>query len=115
MSKYIYTMIAKWREEWPAFFARSETGRLTGGAIAPGTCANRDSAGTGPPGRFMVGKKVCYERDQFLDWLAAQLREPPDTPCCERSCKEGRPGSRLAGGPLGGGSTMRGAAMQVGG
>ena len=68
-------IIQRLRNELPPIFARSEVTRLTGGAVHHRTCANRDCDGTGVKGRYKVGKKVIYDRESFLDWLAPQLEE----------------------------------------
>ncbi len=60
----------------PSIFARREVGRLTGGIIQPGTCANLDSLGLGPKNRFFVGRKICYERDSFIAWLLSRVKFP---------------------------------------
>jgi hypothetical protein len=64
------------RETLPPIVARAELGRLTGGLVNSRTMANRDCQGTGPAGRFMVGQRVAYPRDAFVDWLAARIGEP---------------------------------------
>ena len=61
------------RSELPATFSRTEITKLLGGIIAPGTVANEDSRGTGPQGLFFVGRRACYERDLFLDWLKGRV------------------------------------------
>lgn len=62
----------------PPIFARQSVGKLTGGIIQPGTCANLDSLGlgVGPEGRFFIGKKVVYTREAFLKWLEARVKAP---------------------------------------
>lgn len=60
----------------PAIFARREVGRLTGGIIQPGTMANLDSIGQGVSDRFLVGRKICYNRDSFITWLLSKVKEP---------------------------------------
>jgi hypothetical protein len=57
-------------DKWPsAIVARSEVRTFSGGAISPGYIANLDSAGTGPPGAFRLGAKVCYPVDRLAEWL----------------------------------------------
>ena len=58
----------------PPIVARQSIGKLTGGIIQPGTCANLDCLGLGPEGRFLIGKKVVYPRDAFLKWLEARIK-----------------------------------------
>ena len=62
----------------PPIFARRSVGKLTGGIIQPGTCANLDSKGlgVGPEGRCLIGKKVVYSRDAFLKWLESRVKTP---------------------------------------
>lgn len=60
----------------PAIFARREVGRLTGGIIQPGTMENLDSIGQGVSDRFLVGRKICYNRDSFITWLLSKVKEP---------------------------------------
>jgi hypothetical protein len=37
--------------------------------IAPRTCANEDSKGTGPKEKIMCGRVVGYPRAAFIQWL----------------------------------------------
>lgn len=37
--------------------------------IAPRTCANEDSLGTGPREKIMVGRVVGYPRAALIEWL----------------------------------------------
>ena len=37
--------------------------------IAPRTCANADSKGTGPTGKVMVGRVCGYYRANLIQWL----------------------------------------------
>jgi hypothetical protein len=60
----------------PAIFARREVGRLTGGIIQPGTMANYDCIGDGISDRFLVGRKICYNRDSFITWLLSRVKDP---------------------------------------
>lgn len=62
----------------PPIFARQSVGKLTGGIIQPGTCANLDSLGrgVGPEGRMRIGKKIVYTREAFIAWLASRVKAP---------------------------------------
>ena len=60
----------------PPIFARQSVGKLTGGLVQPGTLRNNDCLGTGPEGRFFVGKKIVYTREAFLKWLEARVKAP---------------------------------------
>ena len=72
------TEIETLRASLPPIFPRTEVGRLTGGIIQPGTMRNRDSRGDGIglEGRFLVGRKICYSREAFLNWLEARIKAP---------------------------------------
>ena len=61
----------------PPVIARTEVPRLLGGIISAGHLANLDCIGEGPP-RIRVGRKVAYEREAFLAWLAPRLK--PEAP-----------------------------------
>jgi len=70
----IEQILERLRTSLPATFSRSEIPRLFGGMIAPGTVANAESRGQGPSGKFYVGRRACYQRDLFLEWLKARMR-----------------------------------------
>ena len=57
----------------PPIIPRTRVGQLTGGAIAPQTLANLDSQGRGPAGAFLLGRKLCYRREEFIAWLEARI------------------------------------------
>ena len=59
----------KLREAFPPVFARHKVGELSGGLVSSGTCANADSAGTGPAIRLRIGRHTAYERESFISWL----------------------------------------------
>lgn len=62
--------------KWPStFVARSKVNEFTGGMIAAGTLANRDSDGTGVEGAFKIGKIMCYPVDKLCDWLISRLEK----------------------------------------
>lgn len=61
------------RASLPPVFPRVKVRELTGGAIAAQTCANADSEGKGPAGSFILGRRVCYKRDEFVEWLEQRL------------------------------------------
>jgi hypothetical protein len=61
-------VIEKLRKELPAAFGRSAVSKLFPGIIAQQTLANLHTLKQGPP-VFKVGRKACYDRDSFLDWL----------------------------------------------
>ncbi|BDQ34730.1 hypothetical protein [Pseudodesulfovibrio portus] len=59
-------------DELPPLIARTEVGRLTGGLISPRTMANLDSKKLGPS-KLKFGRKVAYEREAFINFLAERL------------------------------------------
>jgi len=65
--------LATLRASLPPIIPRTRVGELTGGAIAPQTLANLDSQGRGPAGAFLLGRKLCYEREAFMTWLEARI------------------------------------------
>lgn len=63
-------IIKSMADRWPAsIVARHEVGRFSGGVLNPRTLANRDSLGTGPAGRFKIGKKTVYPVDSLIEYL----------------------------------------------
>lgn len=63
-------------EKWQStFVARSKIDKFSGGLLAPGTCANNDSAGTGIPGAFRVGRQIAYPVDSVIKYLVSRLGE----------------------------------------
>lgn len=67
MKEDIFTEMAN---KWPSsVVARAEVKKFTGGGISPKSLANHDSEGTGPEGRFFIGRRVCYTVDALIDWL----------------------------------------------
>jgi hypothetical protein len=53
----------------PEIFTREEASRLTGRLVTPNTLRNLDSRKKGPGVSFKAGKKVMYEKTQFINWL----------------------------------------------
>ncbi len=53
----------------PPVIARKKVAHYLGGVITPCALANADSRGRGPKGRFNVGRTVCYDTAQLLEWL----------------------------------------------
>jgi len=71
----VKSIISLLDESLPPCFPRKATGKLTFGLVNPKTLANRDSAGTGPAGRFTCGKVVWYTKAGFLEFLATFLED----------------------------------------
>ncbi len=80
------TVFSRLASELPPVIARSEVPRLLGGLVSAGTLANADSAGQGPAGRFYMGKRAAYGREELLDWLRSRLT----------AAKKHKPGRRAA-------------------
>ena len=58
---------------WPsAIVSRQEAAKFSGGAVSPKFLANCDSLGTGPKGRFHIGRKCCYSAQNLTNWLRAR-------------------------------------------
>jgi hypothetical protein len=57
-------------KRWPStIVARGQVGTFTGGALSGKTVANADSQGTGPEGRFKLGRQTVYPVETFVAWL----------------------------------------------
>ena len=65
--------IEKLKEELPPIMTRAQAVQAMGGAYSKGGLANRDSNGTGIK-RSLLGKKVVYTRENFLEWLQKNLK-----------------------------------------
>ena len=62
--------------KWPtSFVARTKIREFTGGLYSTGYLANQDSFGTGPKGRFRIGRQNCYSVDSLCDWLIERIVE----------------------------------------
>lgn len=65
-------------DNWPSpFVARTEIEKFTGGAIKEKYQANLDSAGKGPEGRIRCGRKILYDTNLYVRWLAERSEEIP--------------------------------------
>ena len=72
--KAAIAIILQAADKWPSsFVARSQISKFTGGLLAPGTCANADSAGTGIKGAFRVGRQIAYPCAAVTDYLVSRL------------------------------------------
>jgi hypothetical protein len=59
----------KLKESLPLVFSRKEAAKHLGGILKAATLRNLDMRGKGPKVKARIGKKVAYERDDFIDWL----------------------------------------------
>lgn len=76
MTSHIHSQLPDHRqrvyEAAPELLTRKALSALSCGTFAVGTIANRDSEGSGPQGRCIVGKRTCYPKLEAMLWLAAQ-------------------------------------------
>ena len=54
--------------------ARTAVPHLSGNMMCVGHIANRDSLGTGPPGKVTIGRRVGYITFSLAGWLADQCQ-----------------------------------------
>lgn len=64
--------LAKLKETLPLFITRKMAGEHLEGIISPRTLANLDRVDAGPPS-IRIGKKIAYQRDDFLEWLKNRI------------------------------------------
>lgn len=78
------------KTRWPSsIVARNRISDFSGGLISPGTLANEDSRGTGPKGRFVVGRKVAYPVQSVIEWLQARVQtESSQNPSVRKRCRK---------------------------
>jgi hypothetical protein len=61
--------------KWPStVVARGQVKDFTGGALSGKTVANFDSQGTGPAGRFKLGRSTVYPLDSLVSWLETRAK-----------------------------------------
>lgn len=68
-------MVSKWPS---AAVARTEISVFSGGMMKEKYAANLDSAGLGCPGRFRVGRKICYPAKNLAEWLESRSTAVPE-------------------------------------
>jgi len=77
MNKSIFQeMVDRWKSP---IVARTEIAVFSGGMMKEKYASNLDSAGLGCPGRFRVGRKICYPAKNLAEWL-----ESRSTPVIDR-------------------------------
>lgn len=64
----------------PPIFTRETASRMMGGIFSARTLSNFDAAGNGPPKKVYIGKKVAYERSDFINWLGKFFNNNAITP-----------------------------------
>ena len=61
-------ILAVMEQELPTYFPRAELDKLTHGLLMGRTMHDLNSKGRGPKVHYM-GRKACYMRNEFIDWL----------------------------------------------
>jgi hypothetical protein len=67
------SLIKKLRVILPPVFTRQYAAQITGNIFTSATLRNLNSQNRGPTTKIKIGKKVCYDRDNFLDWFSNYL------------------------------------------
>lgn len=57
------------KELLPPIFSRETACKMIGGIFTPKTLSNFDAAGKGPIRKIKIGKRVAYQKDDFINWL----------------------------------------------
>lgn len=70
-------IIGNLREKLPVAFGRTEVEKLLPGFISSKTLANLSSYGEGPRS-YHHGRKVVYEKEDFLNWLSKRMTSVND-------------------------------------
>lgn len=68
-----HPLINSLRDNFPAVFSRDVAAKHLGGLLSAKTLANYDARGVGPRVKERIGKKVLYQREDFLEWLEPRL------------------------------------------
>lgn len=77
-------IISVLRNLLPLMFSRKDIERLIPGVISAKTLANLSSVGEGPIEHRIGKRKICYDRESFLQWL-----EPRISKCIDMNIKGG--------------------------
>lgn len=67
-------LIEKLRKELPVTFSRQFISERLGGLLSTKTLANLDARQEGPANRMSIGRKIAYDRDNFLAWLEKRMK-----------------------------------------
>lgn len=68
------TFFSHLSEQLPPVFDRKTISNKLGSILSVKTLSNADSNGTGPKIKIKLGKRVVYERDDFIEWLKTKVR-----------------------------------------
>lgn len=69
MESEVKSIVMKIGQSLPPIFTRDVAVKSLGGLLRAKTLANIDNQGHGPLSKVRIGKKVIYEREEFLNWL----------------------------------------------
>jgi len=69
MNTAVESIFTKIGQSLPPVFTRDVAVKSLGGLIQAKTLSNIDNKGEGPTSKVRIGKKVLYEREDFIDWL----------------------------------------------
>ena len=74
MADYFDQIIKGMLDKWPSnIVSRIEAPQFSGGSVSVKLLANQDCQGTGPVGRFYVGRKACYTGESLAKWIRARM------------------------------------------
>jgi len=57
------------------FIFRQDKKRQEIDGLSAGVLSNMDAAGTGVPNAIMVGRKIAYPIDSYVDWVVSRITE----------------------------------------
>ncbi len=57
------------------YIFRQDKQRQSIDGLSPGVLSNMDAAGKGIPGAIMVGRKIAYPIDSYIDWVCSRVTE----------------------------------------
>ena len=66
-------IVKRLKAELPPLFGREVVPKLIPGVFSHQTLSSLSSQKKGPP-MIKVGRKACYERDSFLQWLETRIK-----------------------------------------
>lgn len=57
------------------YIFRQDKQRQAIDGLSPGVLSNMDAAGTGVAGAIMIGRKIAYPIDSYIDWVVSRITE----------------------------------------
>lgn len=76
MDFYTEKAIEDLRNSLPPLFTRETACKMTGGIFSPRTLSNFDAAGNGPKHKVRMGRRVVYEKEDFIAWFTKMIGTP---------------------------------------